>query len=109
MKNKQIIEIKNLTKDFPIGGDFFTALNAIDLKIKKGEFTGLVGPSGSGKTTLLNIIGGLDSSTSGDICVLNKNINKTSHQDRALIRRKNILLILMKGILKESLKNTKEI
>ena len=90
MKNKQIIEIKNLTKDFPIGGDFFTALNAIDLKIKKGEFTGLVGPSGSGKTTLLNIIGGLDSSTSGDICVLNKNINKTSHQDRALIRRKNM-------------------
>ena len=90
MKNKQIIEIKNLIKDFPIGGDFFTALDGICLDIKKGEFTGLVGPSGSGKTTLLNIVGGLDSSSDGIVKVLNKIINKTSHNDRALIRRKHM-------------------
>ena len=90
MKKEQIIEIKNLIKEFPIGGDFFTALDGISLDITKGEFTGLVGPSGSGKTTLLNIIGGLDSASNGTVKVLNKIINKTSHDDRALIRRKHM-------------------
>ena len=90
MKKNVIIKIDSLIKKFPIGGDFFTALNDINLIVNKGEFTGLVGPSGSGKTTLLNIIGGLDSSTSGTVSVLNNIINKTSHEDRALIRRKHM-------------------
>ena len=90
MKNNNIVEIKDLIKEFPIGGEFFKALNSIDLEIVKGEFTGLVGPSGSGKTTLLNIIGGLDSSTSGDVIVLNQLLNKTPHNDRATIRRKDM-------------------
>ena len=90
MEKNVIIKIDSLIKKFPIGGDFFTALNDINLIINKGEFTGLVGPSGSGKTTLLNIIGGLDSPTSGIVSVLNNIINKTSHKDRALIRRKHM-------------------
>jgi len=83
-----VIEIENLIKKFSIGGGLFTALNDISLIIKKGEFSGLVGPSGSGKTTLLNIIGGLDSPTSGNVKVLDKMINETSHDERALIRKK---------------------
>lgn len=83
-----IIEIKNLIKKFSIGGGYFTALNDISLNIKESEFTGLVGPSGSGKTTLLNIIGGLDSPTSGILKVLDKNMSETSHDERALIRKK---------------------
>ena len=90
MEKNIIIKIDSLIKKFPIGGDFFTALNDINLIINKGEFTGLVGPSGSGKTTLLNIIGGLDSPTSGIVSVLNNIINKTSHEDRALIRRRHM-------------------
>ncbi len=90
MKKDNIIKIKSLIKKFPIGGDYFTALNDINLVIKQGEFSGLVGPSGSGKTTLLNIIGGLDSPTSGEVSVLNYLINETSHEDRALIRRKHM-------------------
>ena len=85
---ENIIEIENLFKKFSIGGGLFTALNDISVIIKKGEFSGLVGPSGSGKTTLLNIIGGLDSPTSGNVKVLDKIINKTSHDERALIRKK---------------------
>ena len=85
-----IVEIKNLIKKFSIGGSYFTALNEISLNIEKGEFCGLVGASGSGKTTLLNIIGGLDSPTSGDVKVLNKTIGETSHTERALIRRENM-------------------
>ena len=90
MKKDAIIKIKSLIKKFPIGGGFFTALNDINLIVRKGEFSGLVGPSGSGKTTLLNIIGGLDSPTSGEVSVLNNLINETSHEDRALIRRKHM-------------------
>jgi putative ABC transport system ATP-binding protein len=44
-----VVSITNLLKRFPVGGDFFTALKQINLKLQKGEFTGLVGPSGSGK------------------------------------------------------------
>ena len=85
---ENIIEIENLIKKFSIGEGLFTALNDISIVIKKEEFSGLVGPSGSGKTTLLNIIGGLDSPTSGKIKVLDKIINETSHTERALIRKK---------------------
>ena len=62
-KKNSVIKIDNVTKRFPVGGDYFSALKNIDLTLNEGEFTGLVGPSGSGKTTLLNIIGGLDSAT----------------------------------------------
>ena len=85
---ENIIEIENLIKKFSIGEGLFTALNDISIVIKKEEFSGLVGPSGSGKTTLLNIVGGLDSPTSGKVKVLNDIINETSHTERALIRKK---------------------
>ena len=87
MENNAVITINNLVKRFPVGGEFFTALKDIDLTLNKGEFTGLVGPSGSGKTTLLNIIGGLDSPTEGQVSVLGRALNDTSHGDRALLRR----------------------
>ena len=69
MTEKNIVEVKGLIKDFPIGGRSFRALKGITANIEKGEFMGLVGPSGSGKTTLLNIIGGLDSPTEGSVGV----------------------------------------
>ena len=96
MNKEKIIEINSLVKKFPIGGDFFTALNDIDLLVYEGEFSGLVGPSGSGKTTLLNIIGGLDSPTLGEVRILDNLINETSHEDRALIRRKHMGFIFFK-------------
>ncbi|SVB77856.1 uncharacterized protein METZ01_LOCUS230710 [marine metagenome] len=90
MENSSVITIQNLVKHFPVGGDFFTALKDIDLTLNKGEFTGLVGPSGSGKTTLLNIIGGLDSPTKGEVSVLGRALNDTSHGERALLRREHM-------------------
>ena len=75
MNSKSVISIQNLVKSFPIGGDFFTALKNINIQLLKKEFTGLVGPSGSGKTTLLNIIGGLDSLTSGKVSVMGKHLD----------------------------------
>jgi len=90
MNNNSVITIKNLIKRFPMGNDFFTALKGINLTLNTGEFTGLVGPSGSGKTTLLNIIGGLDSATEGSVSVLSHSIDNTSHNERALLRRKHM-------------------
>jgi len=86
MNNSQLIEINNLVKDYPVGGDSFRALNDINLIIKNGEFTGLVGPSGSGKTTLLNIIGALDSPTSGSTIVMDKKIEDLTHKEAAKLR-----------------------
>ena len=90
MKKHIVISIKNLVKRFPIGNDFFTALKSINLTLNTGEFTGLVGPSGSGKTTLLNVIGGLDSATEGEVSVLDHSLDNTSHNERALLRRKHM-------------------
>ena len=85
-----VIKFNNVTKRFPVGGDYFIALKNIDLLLNEGEFTGLVGPSGSGKTTLLNIIGGLDSASDGNVSVLGQSLENTSHNERAKVRRKNM-------------------
>ncbi len=90
MQNSAVVTINHLLKQFPVGGDYFTALKDVTLSFARGEFTGLVGPSGSGKTTLLNIIGGLDSPTEGTVDVLGKVLDNTSHGDRALLRRKHM-------------------
>ena len=89
-KQNSVIIINNVTKNFPVGGGFFSALKNIDLTLNEGEFTGLVGPSGSGKTTLLNIIGGLDSATEGDVSVLGYSMDETTHNERATVRRKHM-------------------
>ncbi|MDR0724460.1 MAG: ABC transporter ATP-binding protein [Prevotellaceae bacterium] len=90
MNTESIISIKSLTKAFPVGGGFFTALNDINLAFGEGEFTGLVGPSGSGKTTLLNIIGSLDTPTAGEATVLEHSISKLTSKESAELRNRNI-------------------
>jgi len=90
MLNKNVVEIKNLLKIFPVGGDYFTALSDVKLELEKAEFMGLVGPSGSGKTTLLNIIGGLDSPTEGNVNVLGIELGSSSHNERAHLRRRKM-------------------
>ena len=87
MENSTLISIEALKKHFPTSGGRFTALNGIDLKIGKAEFTGVVGPSGSGKTTLLNIIGSLDSPSEGRAMVLGLSISDLSVKQAALLRR----------------------
>jgi putative ABC transport system ATP-binding protein len=87
MENNQIIKIKNLIKDFPVGNSYFRALNQVSLDFSRGEFSGLIGPSGSGKTTLLNIIGSLDTPTSGEVLVLDKEVGKLSATESAALRK----------------------
>ncbi|TRX70412.1 ABC transporter ATP-binding protein [Carboxylicivirga sp. M1479] len=85
-----IIQLNGLTKRFPVGSGYFTALSDIDLSFSKGEFAGLVGPSGSGKTTLLNIIGSLDVPSVGEATVLNHSIAGLNQKQAANLRNHHI-------------------
>lgn len=88
--NDTIIELKDLSKQFPVGNGSFTALSDINLSFGKGEFAGLVGPSGSGKTTLLNIIGSLDVPTTGTASVLGKSIAELNQKQAANLRNLHV-------------------
>lgn len=90
MNNSKLISIMGMTKEFPMGGNHFTALRDINLTFSGGEFTGLVGPSGSGKTTLLNIIGSLDVPTRGEVVVLGQSVSTLSHKAAARLRNQNL-------------------
>jgi putative ABC transport system ATP-binding protein len=90
MENGYLIETSSLVKQFPVGGRKFTALKDVNLKVKRGEFLGLVGPSGSGKTTLLNIIGALDKPTSGTAVVIGMDTRKLSHTESATLRSEHL-------------------
>lgn len=79
----QYIEFKNVTKKYQMGEVEINALNGIDFSIDKGEFVIIAGASGAGKSTILNILGGMDTASSGDVIVDNKYI--TSFTDRELI------------------------
>ena len=89
MKNENVIETQRLKKQYPMGGNRFTALKDISLTFKKGEFAGFVGPSGSGKTTLLNIIGSLDAPSEGKALVLGESIGDLSHKQAARLRNEH--------------------
>ena len=73
-----LVHLRNLTKTYQRGPEKVEVLHGIDLDIDRGDFAALMGPSGSGKTTLLNLIGGLDSPTSGEIAVDGKRIDQMS-------------------------------
>ena len=70
------VSIRNLTKTYQRGPEKVEVLHGIDLDIAEGDFVALMGPSGSGKTTLLNLIGGLDSPSSGSIEVAGQRIDQ---------------------------------
>jgi len=81
-----IIEIKNLTKNFITPSETLNVLRGIDFTIKRGEFVSIMGPSGSGKSTLLNIIGLLDSFEEGDYFLSGIDIKNLSFKDKRRIR-----------------------
>jgi len=70
-----LVSIRNLHKTYQRGPEKVDVLHGLDIDIEKGDFVALMGPSGSGKTTLLNLIGGLDSPTSGEIEVAGQRID----------------------------------
>ena len=82
-----MINIKNLSKVYSTDEIETTALNSIDLGIKKGEFIAIMGPSGCGKSTLLNILGLLDSASSGEYHLGDKDISNYTEKERVKLRK----------------------
>tara|TARA_B100001057_G_scaffold500020_1_gene613007 strand:- start:1283 stop:1960 length:678 start_codon:yes stop_codon:yes gene_type:complete len=85
-----IINTQNLIRSFEIGNQRIDALKGVDLSVEKGEFISIMGPSGSGKTTLMNIIGCLDTPTSGNYYLNNQLVNNLDEDELARIRNKEI-------------------
>ncbi|MFA5087372.1 MAG: ABC transporter ATP-binding protein [Candidatus Paceibacterota bacterium] len=85
-----MIELKNITKAYITSAGVVPILKGISLKINDGEFVAITGPSGSGKSTLMNIIGALDTPTSGEYFLDNKNVSFLSDDELAEIRNGKI-------------------
>lgn len=85
-----VVETKKLCRHFGEGETQVLALQHADLKIERGEFTAIIGPSGSGKSTLLQLIGGLDTPTSGEVWLDNKDISLLSGSELSDFRRDHI-------------------
>jgi len=85
-----MIELHNVWRLYRMGRETINALASINLEISEGEFVSIVGPSGSGKSTLLNIIGGLDSPTTGRIEVDGQDLSKASDKELSSYRNKKV-------------------
>jgi putative ABC transport system ATP-binding protein len=90
VENGVVVSTDKLVRKFHVGRSELVALKEVSLVFRRGEFAGLVGPSGSGKTTLLNIIGTLDTPTSGTATVLGERVDKLSPGQAASLRSHQI-------------------
>lgn len=88
--SKPLIKITNIKRDFELGNEIVYVLKGIDLEIHKGEYVALMGPSGSGKSTLMNILGCLDTATSGTYILNGKDVSQMEDNELAEIRNKEI-------------------
>ena len=84
------IEFKNVTKGYKIGDKTYNALDNVSFSLPKGDFVCILGPSGAGKSTLLNLLGGMDTVTSGDIIIDKENISKKSDKELTSYRAENV-------------------
>jgi putative ABC transport system ATP-binding protein len=87
------IALKNIIKEYETAH----ALRGVSMEVEKGQWVNIMGPSGSGKSTLLNIIGGLDSATSGDVLIDSTNIEHLSEDEQAQFRREKIGIIFQQS------------
>lgn len=85
-----IIEFKNVVKEYKSGDHILKAMDNVNFTIDEGEFVVILGPSGAGKSTLLNLLGGLDSVTSGQIIVNSQNVESFNDNQLTEYRAKNV-------------------
>ncbi len=89
-ERREIIRIENLRRHFEVGGETVKALRGVSFTIREGEFVTIMGTSGSGKSTLLNILGCLDTPTSGEYVLDGTSVKKMSKNQRAVTRNRKI-------------------
>ena len=87
---EEVIKLVDIKRHFTVGSETVRALRGITMSIKKNEFVALMGPSGSGKSTLMNLLGCLDTPTSGAYFLNNYDVSKLDDNNLAEIRNKEI-------------------
>lgn len=85
-----ILSMRQIVKQYPMGNEVQTVLRGIDLDVKQGEFVAVLGPSGSGKSTLMNIIGCLDTPTSGSYALHGRDVSRLDEEELAQVRSREI-------------------
>ncbi len=85
-----ILSMRQIVKQYPMGDEIQTVLKGIDMDVKQGEFVAVLGPSGSGKSTLMNIIGCLDTPTSGTYVLSRRDVGGLNEDELAQVRSKEI-------------------
>lgn len=88
--SNNVIEIRNIIRDFKLGQEIVHVLKGIDLDIKTGEYVAIMGPSGSGKSTLMNLLGCLDTPTAGSYNLNGNDVSEMTDDELAEIRNKEI-------------------
>ena len=90
IKDKAVVELKDIYKIYCMGSVCVNALNGVDLKIQPGEFVAIMGPSGSGKSTMMHIIGALDLPSKGKVLLGGTDVSNLEEDDLAKIRGQKI-------------------
>ncbi len=85
-----ILSMRQIVKQYPMGDEIQTVLKGIDMDVKQGEFVAVLGPSGSGKSTVMNIIGCLDTPTSGTYVLSGRDVGGLNEDELAQVRSKEI-------------------
>ena len=98
-----LLEVNNICKTYGSGETAVKALKNVSFSVPKGEYVAIVGESGSGKSTLLNMIGALDTPTSGKVMIDGKDIFSMNDRNLTVFRRRNIGFIFRRSILFQSL------
>jgi putative ABC transport system ATP-binding protein len=90
MAEEWLIDARGLSKTYRMGHEIIRALVSVDICVKKGEYVAFMGPSGSGKSTLMNIVGALDTPSSGTYILNGRDVSTMSESDLATVRNKEI-------------------
>ncbi len=89
----EILKCEGVKKVYGSGGNQVTALNGIDLSVRKGEFVAIIGASGSGKSTLLHILGSVDKPTEGKVMIDGTDLSKLNQTEAAIFRRRKVGIV----------------
>src|SRR6187431_1243643 len=85
-----VIDIENITKEYVMGEEIVHALRGVTLQIRRNEYIAIMGPSGSGKSTLMNMLGCLDTPSSGRYLFNGRDVSSMTDDDLAAIRNREI-------------------